>query len=336
MSIHTAPSISVILPFRDEALFLEDCLHSLSRQRDVSFEVVGVDDGSTDDSARIFSSFAPRFAGARLLCTGEKGLIEALNLGAAQAEGEILARADGDDIYHPLRLALQEKSISAGADLSGSLTRFFPRQAVQGGFLTYEKWINGLRTREEIEREIFVENPIPHPTLVMRRSLFERLGGYRDIGFPEDWDLMLRAYRSGARMEKVGRCLHLWREHPERLCRVHSRYDQLAFIRCRCHHLARGPLADGREVIIWGAGPLGRKMTTFLRREGVPVEGFVDIDPKEIGRIVRDRPVHAPSWLTRERPFVLGCVGKRNVRYDIRSDLESMGYVEGRDFLLAA
>jgi hypothetical protein len=218
----------------------------------------------------------------------------------------------------------------------GSLTRFFPRARVQGGFRTYESWINGLVTCTEMEREIFVENPIPHPTLVLKRSLLDSLGGYRDLEWPEDWDLILRAFRAGAKMAKVARRLHYWREHANRLCRVHPHYDQLAFIRCRCHHLARGPLADGRSVHIWGAGPLGRKMTTHLRREGVAVDGFIDIDPRKIGRIVRDRPVHPPGFLEKNRRFVLGCVGKRAARYEIRAVLLSMGYAEGRDFVLAA
>jgi hypothetical protein len=170
----------------------------------------------------------------------------------------------------------------------------------------------------------------------MKRSLFEDLGGYREMEWPEDWDLVLRAFRKGAVMDKVPRCLHFWREHEERLCRVHPHYEQLAFIRCRCHHLARGPLAGGRRVLVWGAGPLGRRMTTHLRREGVAVDGFIDIDPRKIGRIVRDRPVHPPAFLESQRAFVLGCVGKRGARYEIRAALLAMDYVEGRDFILAA
>ena len=77
-------------------------------------------------------------------------------------------------------------------------------------------------------------------------------------------------------------------------------------------------------------------MTTHLRREGVAVDGFVDIDPKKIGRIVRDRPVHGPDFLRRSRPFVLGCVGKRGARYEIRQALAELGYREGGDFILAS
>jgi len=333
-------TISVLLPFRNEAPYLEACLTSLAGQRGPDFELVAIDDGSTDASPEIYHSMAHRFGASLYLRTKGVGLVCALNEGLAAASGTVVARADGDDLYHPDRLALQAGLIEQGADMVGSLTRFFPRRELQGGFRTYEAWINGLRTEADMVREIYVENPIPHPALAARRSLLNDLGGYRDMQWPEDWDLLLRAHQAGARLDKVPRLLHLWREHPRRLCRLHPAYNQLAFIRCRCHFLgrclARGPLADGRPIFIWGAGPLGRKMTTHLRACQVPIEGFIDIDPKKIGRVVRDRPVHAPAYLERHTPFVLGCVGKRGARYEIREALEAFGYVEERDFLLAA
>ncbi len=331
------PLVSVILPFRNEDSFLEACLLSLARQKRVRFELIGIDDGSVDRSAEIFHDLSPMFDRA-VYATGDgAGLVQALNLGVRRSTGQVLARADGDDIYHPLRLSSQLECLTeTGSDLVGTVTRFFPRSAVQGGFLTYEEWINGLKTHSEMAREIFVENPIPHPSLLMTRAIFDKIDGYHQLGWPEDWDLILRAYRMGARLEKVDRPLHFWREHPDRLCRSHPDYDQRAFIRCRCHHLARGPLADRRNVIIWGAGPLGRKTATALRQEKISVDGFVDIDPRKIGRTVRDRPVHAPTFLEKERPLVLGCVGKRGARYDIRNALRAMGYEEEKEFLLIA
>jgi len=329
--------ISVILPFRDEEAFLEACLLSLARQKEVAFELIGIDDGSSDRSAEIFHELTPLFDRAKYLTTGGAGLVEALNLGVLGAEGSILARADGDDIYHPLRLHSQLECLNRSrADIVGTLTRFFPRSAVQGGFLTYEAWINGLATHAAMTREIFVENPIPHPSLMMTRELFDKIGGYRDMDWPEDWDLILRAHAKGARLEKAAAVLHFWREHADRLCRVDRAYDQRAFIRCRCHHLARGPLARRRNVFIWGAGPLGRKTVTALREEKISVDGFIDIDPRKIGRVVRDRKVYAPSFLEKHRPLVLGCVGKRGARYEIRQALRSMGYEEEKDFLLIA
>ncbi len=328
--------VSVILPFRNEEPYLKTCLLSLARQSGIAFQLIAVNDGSTDGSEDVFFSLAHHFPKAVYVKTKGIGLVGSLNLGIGKASGDFLARADGDDIYHPKRLVLQAQHLMNGADLVGSLTRFFPRRRIQGGFLAYERWINSLRTEDEIATEIFVENPLPHPSIMMKHSLIDKLGGYQEMRWPEDWDLVLRTHGLGGRIVKAADTLHFWRDHDDRLCRVHKNYSRHAFIRCRCHYLAQGPLADKRKVVIWGAGPIGRKMTTHLLDKGIPVEGFIDIDPKKIGRTVRDRPVHAPHFLEKNRFFVLGCVGRRFARYDIRRALIAMGYVEIKDFLLAS
>jgi len=204
------------------------------------------------------------------------------------------------------------------------------------GFSIYEDWINRLQARSEIASEIFVENPIAHPSLLIRKNLIEELGGYRDRGWPEDYDLMLRAHRIGAVFGKVPEVLHFWREHPDRLCRKDRRYALDAFIRCRCHHLARGPLRDKKNLLLWGAGPIGKKTAAYLLSEGIEFEAFIDIDPRKIGGTVRGRKVLESSYLLHHPSFVLACVGKRGARYLVKSDLESMGFRERLDFILAA
>jgi len=73
-----------------------------------------------------------------------------------------------------------------------------------------------------------------------------------------------------------------------------------------------------------------------LLEEGVPLEAFIDIDPKKIGGLVRGRRVHDPSLLRRKRFFVLACVGQRHARYIVKANLEALGYRERLDFILAA
>lgn len=328
--------VSVILPYKDEAPYLKQCLESLSQQTIGEFEVIAVDDGSRDASPEIIRDYAYRLPSLLALESRERGLVPALNLALSKARGEVIARADGDDVYHPRRLELQRDLIESGVDVAGCLGRFFPRNAIMGGFETYEAWINRLRTHTAIASELFVETPIAHPSLCIRRDLLKDLGGYRDKGWPEDFDLMLRAHLKGAVFGKVEDTLHFWRDHPERLCRTDPRYALQAFIECRCHHLARGPLKEKKKLVLWGAGPIGRKTATALRKEGIDFEAFIDIDPRKIGRTVRDRKVFDPSLLKEDRYFVLSCVGKRNARYLVRAELESLGYRERLDFILGA
>ena len=117
------------------------------------------------------------------------------------------------------------------------------------------------------ERDLFVECPIPHPSLVVRTAAFERVGGYRDTEWPEDYDLVLRLWQEGYRLGKVPEVLLEWREGDQRLSRTDPRYGEEAFRRCKVHYL--GHRLAGRSVVVWGAGPVGRR--ACCRSMGWPV-----------------------------------------------------------------
>jgi hypothetical protein len=174
-------------------------------------------------------------------------------------------------------------------------------------------------------RERFVESPLAHPSVTVRRELFLDAGGYRDRGWPEDYDLWLRLFAAGARFAKVERPLHFWREHPERLTRRDLRYSTAAFLRCKAHHLALGPLSGGRPVVVWGAGQTGRRLARLLLDGGVEITAFIDIDPRKIGG-ARPRPVVAPTrcQACSDRMVVLAAWRREGTRLIAR--LEAFGW----------
>ncbi|MFH2002300.1 MAG: glycosyltransferase [Planctomycetota bacterium] len=328
--------ISVVLPYRNEAKFIAACLNSLVKQTERSFQLIAVNDGSTDSSQEIVASFADRFPEFLPLNSYGKGLIEALKIGLEHSRGDVIMRADADDIYHPMRFELQLGLLDSGVDVAGSLVRFFPRPNLMAGFATYEDWMNRLQTSTAMASEFYVDTPISHPSLAVRREVLDQVGGYRKCPWPEDFDLLLRLFQAGAMFGKVPHVLHFWREHPNRLCRTEIRYSQEAFIKCRCHYLARSLLARKKRIVLWGAGPIGKKTASHLLEEGISFEAFIDIDPKKINKRIRGRKVYSPTLLRKDRFFVLSCVGTRNARYLIRANLENMGYRERLDFIVAA
>lgn len=350
------PLVSVLLPVRDAAPWLQAALDSLARQTFADFEVVAVDDGSTDGSGELLAARAgadPRF---RVLRQSRRGVVPALNRGLARCRGEWVARMDADDVAHARRLELQVHALTADPSLDAvcSLVRFFPCTAVERGLRLYETWLNGLVTHEEILRERFVECPVPNPTGTVRRRLLECLGGWRegppggsgeDPGerWPEDYDQWLRLAAAGARLAKVRRVLHFWREHPERATHTDPRYGKDRFLACKAHHLAQGPLAESltgtRGVVIWGAGPTGRRMARELERRGVEIRAFVDIDPGKVGRQVRGREVVAPAALPERLgagTVVLAAVAARGARDPVRRALNRLGLVEGEGYWCVA
>ena len=101
------PRISVILPVRDAEKTLAVAVESILGQTERNFELLVVDDGSTDASLRILQEFAELDGRIRVLSTVNPGIVEALNLGLAEARAPYLARMDADDVSLPERLGLQ-------------------------------------------------------------------------------------------------------------------------------------------------------------------------------------------------------------------------------------
>src|SRR5207237_10277673 len=108
-----APRVSVLLPVWNGEAFLEQAMESILRQTLSSFELIVIDDGSTDRSAAIAEEFASRDPRMRVLRRPHEGLSAALNAGIAAARGEYVARMDADDISAPDRLRKQVAYLDA-------------------------------------------------------------------------------------------------------------------------------------------------------------------------------------------------------------------------------
>jgi glycosyltransferase involved in cell wall biosynthesis len=331
------PEVSIVLPFRDAAETLPECLESLRRQTLAGFELLAVDDGSEDGSAALVEAAAREDGRVRLLRPGRVGLVGALNAGVAAARADLLARMDADDLCHPERLEAQRDELRASPDLAlvGTQVELFPEELVKAGYREYVRWQNSCLSPEQIAAEIYIESPFAHPSVMLRRAVFERLGGYAEGPFPEDYELWLRMHAAGMRMAKLPRVLLSWRERPGRASRVDPRYAREAFDRLRARFLAQDPrLRGGRPLVCWGAGRRTRLRARHLLDQGVRPAAWIDIDPNKVGHVVWGLPVYPREWLDRRpRPFVLVYLTAHGAREDAVSHLEAWGYKAGEDYL---
>jgi len=337
----TTPLISVLLPVRDAGAFLDECMASIGRQTLDDFEVVAVNDGSTDGSAEALDEWAARDPRVQVVHREQEGLVATLNAGLELCRAPFVARMDADDISHPRRFELQmaEMEDLPWVGVVSCLVRHFPWHGVGEGYRIYEGWLNSLSTPEAIGRERFVESPVAHPSVLVRCEAYDLVGGYHDTEWAEDYDLWLRLLEAKVSVSKVDRYLYFWREHTERLTRVDGRYSVENFLRCKAKYLLSGPLAGCRRVVVWGAGQTGRRLSKHLLRGGAPIEAFVDIDPEKIGGTLREKPIIDPddlSLLMGSDTIILAAVGSRGARELIRRRLNAIGLREGREYWCVA
>jgi hypothetical protein len=245
---------------------------------------------------------------------------------------------DGDDICHPRRLELQAAFLDAhpGTGLVACNFRHFPRNTLKQGMLSYETWQNTLEDHDRIMRDRFVESPFVHPSIMTRREVIEGVGGYRDHGWAEDYDLWLRMAEAGIRFARLPQTLFFWRDHPERATRTLSEYSATAFRACKLHSLQRGFLRDKRSVVIAGAGLEGRAWQRLLADNGISVSSWVDVDPRKIGRILHGSPVVGTAHLPVAQDKILVAIGVRGARKQFRELVRPMHLKEGLDFICVA
>ena len=323
------PRVSVLLPVRDEEPFLAECLESLSAQTLSDFEVIAMDDGSTDGTLAILEAHARADSRFLVLQQEQAGMVAASEHARAEARAPLVARMDADDVALPERLELQVAAIEQeGLDAVGGRVEYFPEPT--DGLRAYADWLNSLVTVEAALRDLWVECPLPGPGLTGRAELVS----YRDQGWPEDYDLVLRIWERGGRFRNVDAPVLRWRDHPRRISRTLPAYTLDAFRRCKVHFLRRTLLADGRAAVVWGAGPTGKAFARELLAAGTPLAAFVEVDPRKLGKRIHGAPV-VPVEQAGDYPGTLavGAVSGPEGRARLRELADGLGLVQGRDFI---
>ena len=163
------------------------------------------------------------------------------------------------------------------------------------------------------------------------------VGGYRDPGWPEDYDLVLRLWAAGALFRNVETPVLRWREHGSRRSRSDPAYSLEAFVRCKVHHLRATLLRRFASVVVWGAGPVGKSFARELQAQGSEVAAFVDVDPRKIGHEVHGAPVVSlENAISFRESFAIGAVAGEVARAEIREAVAAEGRRDGVDFVAVA
>jgi len=183
------PAVSVLMPCYNASQWVDEALESLARQTLSDIEIVCVDDGSSDDTRLHLGRWAARDRRVRVAVQPHAGVIAASNNGLQSCTAPYVARLDADDRAHPERLERQAAFLDAHPEVGvvSSLVTGFPASQVRQGFAIYLEWLNGLVSHEQICREIFVESPLPNPSVMYRRDLVMEIGAYQERGWPEEY-----------------------------------------------------------------------------------------------------------------------------------------------------
>jgi glycosyltransferase involved in cell wall biosynthesis len=186
------PKVSVLMPVYNAESFLVDAIESILQQTYKNFELIIVDDGSTDATPKILSAFAKKDSRIHVITNESNlGIVQALNNGLLICQGEYVVRMDADDISVHDRLSKQIPVLEKNPEivvLGASL-----------GYIDAEGKGLGIVRKCSINKSLLFANPLLHPTVVIRKKTLDKIGVYYQSKYlyAEDYFLWLRLSKEG-------------------------------------------------------------------------------------------------------------------------------------------
>ncbi|HOZ86521.1 MAG TPA: glycosyltransferase, partial [Bacteroidia bacterium] len=204
--------VSVLMPVYNASLYLEEAISSILNQSYSDFELIIINDGSTDNSLEIIE----RFSDTRIILVNNKknsGIINARNQGLQLAKGKYIANMDADDVSLPQRFEKQVKFLDSHPETAILATRLIliTPEGEQSGVWPEDYYCV---TTKDIANTLPVINCIGQPTVMMRTEIVRRIGYHEKFKNNEDWGLWLSVLAEGQGIAKLSEPMLLYRQHP--------------------------------------------------------------------------------------------------------------------------
>lgn len=237
----SGPSLTVLFPVYNAERWLFFSLDSMLSQSWSDFELLCLDDGSTDGSLVILQGYAERDDRIRVFAFEHIGLVNILNKGLCLASSPLIARMDADDIAHPNRFEKQIQrmkqqpalvALGSAMDCIDENGRLLKRHSPPIG-------------NEKVMEMMLWQTALAHPTVIMRKEAVLQVGGYRNCcAHAEDYDLWLRLSALG-KMDNLGDSLLQYRIHPQSTSSRHTLEQRNSMLFAQvCHFFRMKGLAE--------------------------------------------------------------------------------------------
>ena len=292
------PLVSIIMPVKNTSKFLDDCLDSIINQTYQNWELLAVDDASSDNSFSILKAYADKDVRIKPFQNNGKGIIEALRLAYSKSSGELISRMDSDDIMTLDKLSIMSTNLAdkGEGNIAVGLVQYFSDAELGDGFKNYEIWLNGLTLKGTNFTEIYKECVIPSPCWMVYRNDFEKCDALRPNTYPEDYDLTFRFYINGLKPIPCNTILHHWRDYATRTSRTDEHYADNTFITIKTEYFINQEYDKSKNLVIWGAGRKGKALAKILIEKNIEFKWICD-NPKKIGKHIYDKEMLAINAL---------------------------------------
>lgn len=310
------PLVSILIPFKNTVDFIEECLQSICLQTYDNWELIAVNDHSTDQSKNLVTTYHNSDSRIQVLDNTGVGIIPALQTGYKQSKGQFITRMDSDDIMTPNKLMVMVNSLQKHrpGHLAVGQVKYFSASGISDGYSRYEKWLNELTMNGTNYSEIYKECVIPSPCWMAYREDLDLCGAFESNRYPEDYDLAFRFYAYGLKCIPSSEILHHWRDYDHRTSRTSTHYAENYFLDIKLHYFLKLHHCKSRPLVVWGAGTKGKSIAKSLIEKKVDFYWVCD-NPKKIGKDIYGKQMLHYATLTEfTRPQLIITVANRDAQ----------------------
>ena len=328
------PLVSILTPFKNVAPYIDDCLQSISAQTYTNWELLIVDDNSTDNSYAIVKAYAKIDARIKLFKNNNSGIITALQLAFKNSTGDFVTRMDSDDIMTTNKLEVMVNQLQASGQkhIALGLVKYFSAEGISEGYAKYEAWLNTLTKTGANYSEIYKECVIASPCWMLYKEDLIACDAFNPNRYPEDYDLTFRFYEQGFKCLPSQDILHHWRDYSKRTSRTHEHYAQNYFLELKLHYFLKLDYDAKRPLTIWGAGFKGKAIAKMLVAKDVDFYWICD-NIKKIGKDIYGKKLMSFDSLPAiENPQTIVTVANANEQKDIVDYFDNLNMKSIKDY----
>lgn len=325
------PTISILMPVYNAGDFLSECLVSIVAQTFTNWELIAVDDFSTDQSLAILKEWEAKDPRILVLENSQKGIIPALQLAFKRSKGDYISRMDADDKMpvNKLELLMGVMPLDKKTIVTG-MVRYFSDSSVSEGYLRYETWLNSLIAAKNHWQNIYRECVIASPNWLVHRSCFEACFGFEQLNYPEDYDMVFKWFEHGFSVIGLPEVTHLWREHPNRTSRTVEAYQQKAFFQLKTRYFIQNHWAN-KKIQLIGGSEKGKLVATILLENNLDFDWF-DVNASKITTLILGKEICDVEQLeTNQLSILTVWPTQEKMQVEIIQYLAKKGLVLGRN-----
>lgn len=322
------------MPVRNAKPYLKDCLNSIINQEYKNWELIAINDHSSDGSEKMLKYYSQLDSRINWENNQGKGIIDALKQAFNSCLGSFVTRMDADDLMTPIKLKIMQGQLEefGPGHIALGQVLYFSSTSLGQGYQKYAEWLNQLTITGKNWTDLYKECVIPSPSWMVYKEDLIKAGAFDSEFWPEDYDLCFRFFHAGLKCIPSDKVLHHWRDYEDRTSRNDPHYADNRFLELKSHYFFKSYPKTNQTLVLWGAGKKGKAIANLIGSQNLDFIWLSNNDNK-IGKEIYGNKIRNQIEINKiSNPCIIIAVSNPDEQLEIKTQLEKLDLKQGSNF----